>query len=85
MRAQALGQGGACLSLATSVQLSVVFSQLQNLDTPNNMIFDAQSLHPHATLPTLRWYPHELQRTARGGVCWLDLASRRTTTDYHTT
>ena len=59
MRAQALGQHGACLSLAISVQLSVAFGQSKNLDTPNNTTFDARSLRPLAPLLTLRWHPHE--------------------------
>ena len=47
--------------------VSIAFNLCENFGTPNMRLFDAQSLCPHAPLPTLRQHPHGCRRTARGG------------------
>ena len=57
----------AKLSLLYIGTVSVAFNSIENFGTPNKRLFDAQSLCPHAPLPTLRLHPHGCRRTARGG------------------
>ena len=66
----------ACMSSFDTVEsfrphligtVSVAFNSIENFGTPNKRLFGAQSLCPHAPLPTLRQPPHGCRRTARGG------------------